>query len=46
MFFQVVTRMSAEIIDIKITPSDEMEVLSQWEVNKLLDKSQTGLYKL
>lgn len=37
---------AAEVVDIKITPSDEMEVLSQWEVNKLLDKSQTGLYKL
>ncbi len=38
--------MTNDVVDIKVTPGDEMEVLSQWEVNKLLDKSQTGLYKV
>lgn len=38
--------MSPQVVDIRVTPSDEMDVLSQWEVNQLLDKSQTGLYNL
>ncbi len=38
--------MKHPVIDIKLTPGDEIDVLSQREVNKLLDKSQSGLYNL
>ncbi len=38
--------MHYDVIDARISPSGHLEVLSKVEVNKLLDKSQGGLYKL
>lgn len=38
--------MNYDIVDALISPSGRLEVLSQTEVNKLLDTSQGGLYKL
>ncbi len=38
--------MHYDVIDARISPSGHLEVLSKLEVNKLLDKSQGGLYKL
>ena len=35
-----------DLVDIKLTPDGQMEVLSKSEVAKLLDTSQTGLYRL
>ncbi len=34
----------SDVVNVKVTPSGEMEVLSRWEVSKLLDKSKGGLY--
>ena len=38
--------MQYDVIDARISPAGHLEVLSKVEVNKLLDKSQGGLYKL
>jgi predicted Rossmann-fold nucleotide-binding protein len=38
--------MQYDVIDARISPAAHLEVLSKVEVNKLLDKSQGGLYKL
>ncbi len=38
--------MHYDVIDARIAPAGHLEVLSKIEVNKLLDKSQGGLYKL
>jgi predicted Rossmann-fold nucleotide-binding protein len=38
--------MHYDVIDARISPAGHLEVLSKVEVNKLLDKSQGGLYKL
>ncbi|MGD2074223.1 MAG: nucleotide 5'-monophosphate nucleosidase PpnN [Gammaproteobacteria bacterium] len=38
--------MHYDVVDARISPSGHLEVLSKVEVNKLLDKSQGGLYKL
>ena len=38
--------MKYDVIDARISPAGGMEVLSKAEVNKLLDTSQGGLYKL
>jgi len=38
--------MHYDVIDARISPAAHLEVLSKVEVNKLLDKSQGGLYKL
>jgi predicted Rossmann-fold nucleotide-binding protein len=38
--------MSYDVIDARISPAGGMEVLSKSEVNKLLDTSQGGLYRL
>ena len=38
--------MHYDVIDARISPSGHLEVLSKVEVNKLLDKSQGGLYRL
>lgn len=38
--------MSQDVIDARITPAGRLEVLSKFEVAKLLDKSTGGLYKL
>ena len=38
--------MEYDVIDARISPAGGMEVLSRTEVNKLLDTSQGGLYKL
>lgn len=38
--------MSEDVIDARITPAGRLEVLSKFEVAKLLDKSTGGLYKL
>lgn len=38
--------MSYETVDALISPTGHLEVLSQTEVNKLLDTSQGGLYRL
>lgn len=38
--------MTDELIDARITPTRHLNVLSQLEVSKLLDTSQTGLHKL
>ena len=38
--------MEYEVVDARISPSGGMEVLSKAEVNKLLDTSQGGLYRL
>ena len=37
---------SFEIIDARISPKGKLEVLSQTEVNKLLDRSRSGLYEI
>ncbi|HFE39536.1 MAG TPA: DUF4478 domain-containing protein, partial [Gammaproteobacteria bacterium] len=36
--------MAYDVIDARITPEGRLDVLSQQEVNKLLDTSQGGLY--
>jgi hypothetical protein len=38
--------MNYSVVDACITPAGRLEVLSKLEVNKLLDNSQGGLYKL
>ncbi|MCK5382985.1 MAG: DUF4478 domain-containing protein, partial [Gammaproteobacteria bacterium] len=38
--------MPYEVIDARISPEGQMEILSKAEVHKLLDTSQGGLYKL
>ena len=38
--------MEYDVVDARISPAGGMEVLSKAEVNKLLDTSQGGLYKL
>ena len=38
--------MHYDVVDARISPSGHLEVLSKVEVNKLLDKSQGGLYRL
>ncbi len=38
--------MTDTLIDARITPTQHLNILSQLEVSKLLDSSQTGLYKL
>ena len=38
--------MQYDVIDARISPAGHLEVLSKVEVNKLLDRSQGGLYKL
>ena len=38
--------MHYDVIDARISPAGHLEVLSKVEVNKLLDKSQGGLYRL
>ncbi len=38
--------MTNTLIDARITPTEHLHLLSQLEVNKLLDSSKTGLYKL
>jgi len=38
--------MTYDVIDARITPEGRLDVLSQHEVNKLLDTSQGGLYTL
>ena len=38
--------MEYDVIDARISPAGGMEILSKAEVNKLLDTSQGGLYKL
>jgi len=38
--------MSYDVVDARISPAGRMEVLSRAEVNRLLDTSQGGLYKL
>jgi len=38
--------MHYDVIDARISPTGHLEVLSKVEVNKLLDKSQGGLYRL
>ena len=38
--------MSDKLIDARITPTEHLHLLSQLEVNKLLDSSKTGLYKI
>ena len=35
-----------ELVDARITPIGRLDVLSKYEVNKLLDKSQGGLYNV
>src|SRR6187455_2787218 len=35
-----------ELVDARITPAGRLDVLSKYEVNKLLDKSQGGLYNV
>ncbi|MFP6806370.1 MAG: nucleotide 5'-monophosphate nucleosidase PpnN [Pseudomonadales bacterium] len=38
--------MSGEVVSVKIFPEGNLDILSQGEVNKLLDTSQGGLYHL
>ncbi len=38
--------MTDELIDARITPTTHLNILSQLEVSKLLDSSQTGLHKI
>ena len=38
--------MNSDVIDARISPQGRLDVLSKLEVNKLLDSSQGGLYKL
>jgi pyrimidine/purine-5'-nucleotide nucleosidase len=38
--------MKHDVVDARITPQGRLEVLSKLEVNKLLDNSQGGLYKI
>ncbi len=38
--------MPYEVVDARISPAAHLEVLSKVEVNKLLDRSQGGLYRL
>jgi len=38
--------MTDKLIDARITPTQHLTILSQLEVSKLLDSSQSGLYKL
>ena len=38
--------MTHKVVDIRITPVGRLDVLSQQEVNKLLDTSQGGLYTI
>ena len=38
--------MNHDVVDALVSPSGHLEVLSKAEVNKLLDKSQGGLYRL
>ena len=38
--------MTNKLVDARITPTTHLNILSQLEVSKLLDSSQTGLYKL
>ncbi len=38
--------MPYDVVDARISPAGHLEVLSKVEVNKLLDKSQGGLYRL
>ena len=36
--------MNPNVINIKVTPDGQLDILSKYEVNKLLDTSQGGLY--
>ena len=38
--------MNDDLIDARITPTEHLRILSQLEVNKLLDSSKNGLYEL
>ena len=38
--------MTKELIDARITPETHLNILSQAEVEKLLDTSQGGLYNI
>ena len=38
--------MSEKLINARITPTEHLNILSQLEVSKLLDASNTGLYKI
>lgn len=38
--------MNHDVVDTLISPEGRLEVLSKAEVNKLLDTSQGGLYKI
>jgi len=38
--------MNNKLVDARITPTEHLNILSQLEVSKLLDSSQTGLYHL
>ena len=38
--------MSHDVVNIKVTPDGQLDVLSRYEVSKLLDTSQGGLYRL
>lgn len=38
--------MNDDLVDARITPTEHLRLLSQLEVNKLLDSSKNGLYKL
>ena len=38
--------MDSKLIDARITPTEHLNILSQLEVSKLLDSSQSGLYTL
>jgi len=39
-------KQSVEVVDARISPEGRLDVLSRFEVSKLLDTSQGDLYKI